>query len=270
MKLKIILLLTIIGLASCKNSKQEDKKTDLLFAKSDSMTAKIQASGDRLDSITNITVIQTTDKIKYLTGVKETYSKKITTLEYENKDYGQSLEVKNRQIVELRKIVSISDATIKDLKAYLKKLTNKISEDSLKLISIQNKFDKVKKDYESKKLETSDETIGGPDNLLLNFVMNSKRGTIKTPGNLNIYLLPANDMKLVKDFMSYDINCNEYAMQRVPNYKVAKLYKGIYFFKNVPPGKYLIKVCYYYGNYKLINKVNGQQTVTLEVSPPIQ
>ena len=276
MKLKLILILSI-ALYSCRGN-QEDKSTDLLFAKSDSMTAKIQESGDRLDSITNVAVLETTDKIKYLTGVREKYSKEIIILQSENKDYGQSLELKNRQIAELKRAVNISDITIRDLKLYLKKLNNRVFEDSLKLITIQNKFEKVKKEYELKKKEyelknndpSNDETIGGPDNLLLNFVVDSKRGTIKTPGNLNIYLLPANDIKLVKNFMSYDINCNEYAMMKVKNYKVAKLYKGIYFFKNVPPGKYLIKVCYYYGNYKLVTKVNGQQTVTLEVAPPVQ
>lgn len=270
MKLKLILLLSIIGIYSCNNKEQEDKKTELLFAKSDSMIAKIQKSGDRLDSITSLTVVETTGKIKYLTDIREDYSKKINVLESENKYFGKSIQNKDKQINELKKIVSISDATIRDLKVYLKKLNDKVSEDSLKIISIQNKFERVKKDYELKKIDINEETISGPDNLLLNLIVDSKRSTIKSPKNLNIYLLPANDMKAIKEFIGYEINCNESAMEKIPNYKVAKYYKGIYFFKNVPPGKYLIKVCYYYGNYKIFTKVSGQQTLTLEIAPPIQ
>jgi len=52
--------------------------------------------------------------------------------------------------------------------------------------------------------------------------------------------------------------------------KQAELYNGQFFFNDVPPGKYLIKLCTYSGGYKIIEKETGLQVVAMQVAPPIQ
>jgi len=50
----------------------------------------------------------------------------------------------------------------------------------------------------------------------------------------------------------------------------AKSYKGVYFFNDVPVGKYLIKVCALYGDWVEVKRKDEHQTVAMKVAPPIQ
>src|SRR6187402_2589999 len=50
----------------------------------------------------------------------------------------------------------------------------------------------------------------------------------------------------------------------------AKFYHGVYFFNDVPEGKYLIKVCALYGDWVEVKRKDGYQTVAMKVAPPIQ
>ena len=50
----------------------------------------------------------------------------------------------------------------------------------------------------------------------------------------------------------------------------AKFYHGVYFFNDVPTGKYLIKVCALYGDWVEVKRKDGYQTVAMKVAPPIQ
>ena len=50
----------------------------------------------------------------------------------------------------------------------------------------------------------------------------------------------------------------------------AKFYQGVYFFNDVPTGKYLIKVCALYGDWVEVKRKDGYQTVAMKVAPPIQ
>jgi len=52
--------------------------------------------------------------------------------------------------------------------------------------------------------------------------------------------------------------------------KEASYYKGQYFFNDVEPGKYLIKVCALFGNWMVINKKDYKQEIEMLMSPPIQ
>ena len=82
----------------------------------------------------------------------------------------------------------------------------------------------------------------------------------------SVYRIPYS--KKIKKYMRYDIYC---AGVDLSNAKQAYYYGGLYFFNDVPPGEYLIKVCAYYGNYKKIKReTDGYQMVTMQMSPPIQ
>ena len=50
----------------------------------------------------------------------------------------------------------------------------------------------------------------------------------------------------------------------------AKFYQGVYFFNDVPTGKYLIKVCALYGDWVEVKRKDEYQTVAMKVAPPIQ
>jgi len=50
----------------------------------------------------------------------------------------------------------------------------------------------------------------------------------------------------------------------------ARFYHGVYFFNDVPTGKYLIKVCALYGDWVEVKRKDGYQTVAMKVAPPIQ
>jgi hypothetical protein len=52
--------------------------------------------------------------------------------------------------------------------------------------------------------------------------------------------------------------------------KEANYYNGQYFFNDISPGKYLIKVCALFGNWMVINKTDYKQEIKMLMSPPIQ
>jgi len=52
--------------------------------------------------------------------------------------------------------------------------------------------------------------------------------------------------------------------------KEANYYRGQYFFNDIEPGEYLIKVCALYGNWMVINKKDYKQEIEILMSPPIQ
>lgn len=70
--------------------------------------------------------------------------------------------------------------------------------------------------------------------------------------------------------MRYDLVCDMIELNKF-NPRLAMTYEGQYFFNDLPPGKYLIKVCSYYGNYKVIEREKETyQEVVMQVAPPIQ
>jgi len=79
-------------------------------------------------------------------------------------------------------------------------------------------------------------------------------------------------MKYTKDakkaFKGYD-NCQQKDLNLL-NAKEANYYQGQYFFNDIEPGKYLIKVCALFGNWMVINKKDYKQEIEMLMSPPIQ
>jgi len=79
-------------------------------------------------------------------------------------------------------------------------------------------------------------------------------------------------MKYTKDakkaFKGYE-SCQQKDLNLL-NAKEANYYRGQYFFNDVEPGKYLIKVCALFGNWMVINKKDYKQEIEILMSPPIQ
>lgn len=93
------------------------------------------------------------------------------------------------------------------------------------------------------------------------------------PENINIYLIPNNDSntRVIKRAKSYDFyNYNEPELQKAKGSKRAIYCDGTYYFSNVIPGKYLVKVCTLYGAFKEFNIVKGNERLVIDAVPPIK
>lgn len=87
---------------------------------------------------------------------------------------------------------------------------------------------------------------------------------------VRVYLIAFKKPKEVKRLMRYDISCETNYINSL-GAREAYFYGGLYFLNDVPPGKYLVKVCAYYGNYMVIKRdTDGYQMVAMKLSPPIQ
>jgi len=86
--------------------------------------------------------------------------------------------------------------------------------------------------------------------------------------NIDVYLIPYS-RKAKKKFMVYEAACDLSLINDFGG-KLAGNYKGQHFFNDVKPGRYIVKFCTYFGNFKEIEKTNEKQFITLQTSPPIK
>jgi hypothetical protein len=253
------------------SSKVTDNKIENIISKSDSISNRFQISNDILDSISKLTVQVTIDKIQNLTKQQDEDKSKLDSLRNIEKNNKELLHSRFNEINELTKKLNLSDFELSKLKNQLNDLNSKIKKDSILI----NKLRNTKKDtvlFVPKPISPVNIVDTPDDNsVILKIDGRSKKyGNTSIPENLKIYLIPIQGNKRIKELMVYEIGCNENKINKFSNCKTAKFNNGTYFFKNVSPGKYLIRICYYYGEFKLITRVNGQQTVSMSLSPPIQ
>lgn len=249
-----------------------DDKTEKIISKSDIISSKFELTNFKLDSLSKVAIKSTMEKIQYFTKQQENDKRKLDSLIGIEKNNAKIIEIKNGEIGELIKKLGQYDLEVNKLKNQLIELKNRINKDSL----TYSKIITPKKDsiiFVPKQSSVPINVIDVPDDnsLVLKIDGTSKKhGPLSVPENLNIYLIPLQGNKRIKELMIYDIGCGEIRISKYSNTKVAKFYGGSYFFNNVPPGKYLVKICYYYGNFKIITKTQGQQVISILLSPPIQ
>ena len=93
------------------------------------------------------------------------------------------------------------------------------------------------------------------------------------PEKINIYLIPYNDanMQVIRNAKVYDsYNYNEPALKNAKGSQRALFCQGTYYFSNVSPGKYLVKVCTLYGAFREFNIVKGNERLVIDAVPPIK
>lgn len=211
----------------------------------------------------------------------------------EKKAFPNDLPEKDIRIAEkerqLHELGNKSDARINELKAYIQYLRGRISEDSIRLELYKTGLEKRQKEFDEYRLKypiefptvKPDSPIPDENSLILNlnikFVSKipvESPSPLVLPENLSIYLIPDSDgnQKVIRDNKEYELFCNENRLRKIKGVKMAVYYKKEknYFFNNVPEGKYLIKICSYYGNYKMVSKGKGRQIISMLVSPPLQ
>ncbi|MGE5106546.1 MAG: hypothetical protein ACM3H8_03315 [Sphingobacteriales bacterium] len=175
-----------------------------------------------------------------------------------------------------------SDSTITENKKTIEDLNLKITALNLAYSNLKNAYDKLEREFRDYKLYHPDLPSPNPIpvspidtnyNLKLNLYYGSSKNRTKAPGNLTLYLIPynSNNRKIIADAKLYEIRCDEYNLTKATGYKLARYYKGAYVFSSVAPGKYLVKICTYYGGYYTYTKnSSGTEEFEWDASPPIR
>jgi len=143
---------------------------------------------------------------------------------------------------------------IREYEREIAKLKNRLFYDSMNHVS-QN-YDQVPNELK-------------PDDKSLIITLNKKLrgdGDISEQG-VSVWIMKYTK-KAKKQFKGYD-NCQLKDLNLL-DAKEASYYKGQYFFNDIEPGEYLIKVCALYGNWMVINKKDYKQEIEILMSPPIQ
>ena len=94
-----------------------------------------------------------------------------------------------------------------------------------------------------------------------------------SPEKINIYLIPYNDAntQIIKKAKVYDYyNFNEPELKKARGSKIGLYCDGTYYFSNVTPGRYLVKVCTLYGAFREFNIVKGNERLVIDAVPPIR
>lgn len=99
----------------------------------------------------------------------------------------------------------------------------------------------------------------------------------KSAADLIVYLIPNNreNQRIIGAASQYEVACKEENIKSAKGYRITVTDKeGNFFFNNINKGRYLIKICTYYGGYYNINiKANFKGTISLprfEADPPIK
>lgn len=242
MKMLIIILFL---LASCNQYKRTVSPTNI---DTDSISVGTMKLSDSLSASINDVyslkpiVAQTISKIKY----------------YESQKYQYQKQIDN--VYPLALIRPGNDSYLLD------SLRTKLSEANNEIVRLKGELNYMAKarnikprviEYERPAIE-----VPGDNSVVVSLDGYSRKGEISIPDNLTIYLIPYE--KKLKRLLNYDSSCEQL------NGQVAKYYNGLYFFNDVEPGRYIIKICTYFGNYKLIDKQAGKLSLTMQVAPPIQ
>ncbi len=90
------------------------------------------------------------------------------------------------------------------------------------------------------------------------------RVTGKTETGISIFIMPYSK-KAKRAVMNYDLFC-DYGKMNELGARQANYYDGEYFFNDVPKGKYIVKLCAFYGSFTVVKRdEEGLQTVSIPI-----
>lgn len=239
----IVILTIIILLKPCNKFDHETASPisvpyDSLSDETKDLRDSLSASIDSLATLRPI-VQRAVAQLKYYEQLKESYQKQEAEIIYKP-------IVDSSAIIALRSKLNAANKEIDRLNGEIAVLSYKKAEPTKEVPS-----------YIQPEIEVPDE-----NSIVIQLDGRSRKGDIPISSNFTIYLIPGNGKK----YQKYEAACPEELTGNI----TAKYYNGLYFFNSVQPGKYLIKICTYYGNFKVINKPSGKYNVKMLIAPPIQ
>ena len=209
---------------------------------------------------------ETVTKLYYYDSLSKIYKDQVDSIKSVPKDV--IIVVDSTEIVYLRDKLEETQREVGRLKLNLTAMIGKVKADSMLLERYRRPLVSPVITKKGKEDEVIADTINTNSIVITINPTTKKRDSIPLPSNLIIYLIPA--VKGSGKLATYDIGCDESLIRRFAGYKKATYSKSGYFFPNVLPGRYLIKVCYYYGDFKYVTKGIDKLTISLQLSPPIQ
>jgi len=235
--------LPILLLIAC-NSSSENVSTITVNPINDSISLIVDSLKEWTDDLSDVSsyAIKAQARIKQLEKEKQATEKQIETYPMAINSDAFVSDDRDRVIAELRKKVYDYENQIATLKNQLSR--NKIPN-----------TDRVENKPESTEIRPNENSI------ILQLDRRMKNDGDIPLETLSVYIIPYN--KKAKKW-------KEYGYCSGLDGKQAEIYNGQFFFNDVPPGKYLIKVCTYLGGYKIIERTEGLQVVAMQVAPPIQ
>lgn len=224
---------------SCNNYKadtiqvDESSIIDSLLSAGDSTNAALR-SLDTL-AVNSIAEVQATiEKLKSEKQVIQTQlDREVRYITIEKSDTS-----KDRLIANLRTQLSRYETEI----ARLKKQPEKIDQ-------IPNEVE-VEKPDEKSLIVTLDRKIRGGGEISFS--------------KIDVYIAPYSK-RIERRFKTPELSCDLMYINSIRG-KRANFYEGQYFFNDLTPGKYILKICSYYGGYTVIEKNGKQQTVEMRAS----
>lgn len=272
-RIKLIEICIIIGIMAItgyyyfssfgKISKISANSSYELMKANDSISQLFDKSMRVMDSLIP-SAKETVAKLYYYDSLSQAYKSQVDSIKVASKDV--VIVVDSTEIVYLRDKLESTEREVTKLKLNLTAMIGKVKADSM-IIERFRRPVVITPPLTVKKEEPVD-TIDSNSIVISINPVSRKKDTIPLPSNLVIYLIPV--AKGINKLAVYDLSCDESLIRRFSGYKLATYSKGGYFFPNVLPGKYLVKVCYYYGDFKYVTKGIDKLTVSLQLSPPIQ
>ena len=187
----------------------------------------------------------------------------------------------NKQKTQLDQLMSESqrpDLISADADRQIQFLQRQHTFDSTKLALLQNSYATLSRQFYDYKLKhpelfKKDGEVGfnEPDTNRISLNLHYSFSK-KVPANLAIFLIPYNNSnaKIIKKAKVYEVGC-DLGLYKAKDMQKAKFQNGNYYFNEISPGKYFIKICGYYGGYRTFNKQSaGDVTVDLDAAPPIR
>ncbi|HEX8314293.1 MAG TPA: hypothetical protein VF609_04840 [Flavisolibacter sp.] len=230
-------------------------------------------------------ISRVTDTIQDLLLQKGILTVRQTELENEKSALESSIAKKNKEIDDFINYQRRLDSANIDAKRSIRFLQERLRDNLAALEATTNRYNNMvkfhndyivqvsKKDLVEEEDTTSD-MLYDTNSLHINLQYASvKKGQSKAPKNLRIYLIPDNgsNKNIIRDAKTYEMYCNELNLDKAKGRKIARFKDGAYKFYDVPPGKYLVKICTYYGGYyTYTRKRSGNDIVSWEAAPPVQ
>ncbi len=184
----------------------------------------------------------------------------------ENKKQTAEIELKEFPTFSAMRPESYEPSDDKDKRIY--ELTQKVKEYEREIAKLKNRlfYDSIGHISKSFDIVPNEEK---PNDKSLVITLDKQLkgdGDISEEG-VSVWIIPYNKQSK-KAFKEYG-NCQTKDLNSL-DAKEASYYNGVYFFNDVSPGKYLIKVCALYGNCVVFKREEKFQTVKMLMSPPIQ